>query len=190
MNRKIILIAGSCATGKSTFSYLLSKALNVPCFNKDKLKETIGDSLVEVPPEIFSKLSNTAFCLMKYISECFLKLQLPVILESNFRQAELDEIAKMAQLYQYDCLIYVFSGNIQKVFERYMSREKTDRHWIHISPITETIDTFSTNAKMFTSVKINKATVVNVDATNFNEINYDDLVQKAKAFLVESNCEL
>jgi len=43
MRNKIILVGGYCATGKSTFSLKLSEMINIPCFNKDIIKEVLGD---------------------------------------------------------------------------------------------------------------------------------------------------
>jgi adenylate kinase family enzyme len=38
MCKKLIIIAGYVAGGKTTFSLKLSKELSIPCFNKDLIK--------------------------------------------------------------------------------------------------------------------------------------------------------
>jgi tRNA uridine 5-carbamoylmethylation protein Kti12 len=43
VDNKIIIISGCPAAGKSTFSHQLARHLAVPCFNKDAIKETMGD---------------------------------------------------------------------------------------------------------------------------------------------------
>jgi dephospho-CoA kinase len=43
MNKKIILVGGYCASGKSVFSRKLSSLLSIPCFNKDIIEEVLGD---------------------------------------------------------------------------------------------------------------------------------------------------
>ncbi len=183
MNKKIILICGCCATGKSTFSRNLSEKLNIPCFNKDTIKETMGDSLVQVPPDVFSKLSNTAFCLMKYIAESFFMSQKPFILESNFRQTELNQLETLIEFYQYECLPYLFTGDMEVLYSRFINREKTNRHWIHISSATETFETFSGGVRPLGEVKMSNATVIRVDTTYFDKVNYKELEQKAIDFL-------
>ena len=45
MNKKIIIIAGYLASGKSTFALRLSKEINVPYFVKDTLKSAICTSI-------------------------------------------------------------------------------------------------------------------------------------------------
>jgi predicted kinase len=73
MKNKIIIVGGYCATGKSTFSRELSHLLNIPCFNKDIIKEVLGDGLSPEDNMIDKNGSNTTFMLMLHIAEQFLK---------------------------------------------------------------------------------------------------------------------
>lgn len=41
MNKKIIIIEGYLASGKSAFAQQLSRAVNVPCFIKDTFKSAL-----------------------------------------------------------------------------------------------------------------------------------------------------
>ena len=43
--RKLLLITGDLATGKSTFSNILSQRYKVNVFCKDSIKEVLGDTI-------------------------------------------------------------------------------------------------------------------------------------------------
>jgi adenylate kinase len=45
MKRHVVLVTGPPAAGKSTVARALSHALDLPCFSKDTIKETLFDSL-------------------------------------------------------------------------------------------------------------------------------------------------
>ena len=43
--KKLLLITGDLATGKSTFSDILSKRYDTVAFTKDTIKEVLGDTI-------------------------------------------------------------------------------------------------------------------------------------------------
>lgn len=47
---KLVLIMGDLAAGKSTFSKILSKRCNINVFNKDSVKEVLGDTVGFLKP--------------------------------------------------------------------------------------------------------------------------------------------
>jgi predicted kinase len=73
MENKIILVGGYCATGKSTFSLELSKLLNIPVFNKDIIKEVLGDGFGPENNIVEQKGSAATFLLMLHIAEQILQ---------------------------------------------------------------------------------------------------------------------
>ena len=64
MNKKIIIIGGYCASGKSVFSRKLSGLLNIPCFNKDIIKEVLGDGFGSENNMVSQKGSFATFLQM------------------------------------------------------------------------------------------------------------------------------
>ena len=73
MKNKIILVGGYCATGKSVFSNKLSNLLNIPCFNKDVIKEVLGDGFGSENNMVELKGSSATFLVMLYIAEKILQ---------------------------------------------------------------------------------------------------------------------
>ena len=132
MKNKIILIGGYCAAGKSTFARNLSKELNIPCFHKDTLKETLGDGFGSDSGEVFQKGSHATFLLMLHIAEQFLQVGQVCILESNFTMRELDQIKILLKKYNAECFLFVFKGNLDVLYDRYVERS-SERHWVHKS---------------------------------------------------------
>ena len=89
MTKKIILVAGLPAAGKSTFSRELSKRLSIPCFNKDVIKEVMADGFGKENEELLTrnkKGSAATFALMLHIAEQFMQTGNACILESNFQK--------------------------------------------------------------------------------------------------------
>ncbi len=182
MKNKIILISGYCATGKSTFSYKLAEKLNLPCFNKDRIKEVIGDGFGAENKDVHKKNSAVTFMLMMHIAENFLKAGKPCILESNFKLHESEQVKKLLEKYNCECLTFVFTGDLEVVYERYIEREKTNRHWVHIIE-GEDKEMFMNSHKQFGQADVSVGQTVKVNTTDFDKVDYEKLYDIAENFL-------
>jgi len=184
MNNKIIIVGGYCATGKSTFSRKLSGMFNIPCFNKDVIKEVLGDGFGPENNMVVKKGSATTFLLMLHIAERFLQTGNLCILESNFKLKEMEQIKTLLEKYNCKCLTFIFKGDFNILFDRYMKRDIAEkRHWVH--------DTFGENIDNFTDghlqAGIGKAGIgqtITIDATTFDRVNYDELFAIVKDFVI------
>lgn len=58
---ELLLITGDIAAGKSTFSEILSKRYNIVAFQKDTVKEVLGDSIGFHNREENKRLSDAAW---------------------------------------------------------------------------------------------------------------------------------
>jgi len=183
MKNKIIIVGGYCATGKSTFSRKLSHLLSIPCFNKDIIKEVLGDGLSQEDNMIDKKGSNTTFLLMLYIAEQFLMSKRICILESNFKLNEGELIKKLLEKYDCECLAFIFKGDLEVLFKRYIERNKNGkRHWVHVT-FGENPDNFKKYHQQngIGEVVIGKTIVT--DTTVFDKVNYEELYETAKIFI-------
>ena len=79
--QKIIIITGALATGKSTFSALLSDKLLVPSINKDNIKEILSDNFGFSSREENLKLSHATYEIMKYFMQRLMMESKDFILE-------------------------------------------------------------------------------------------------------------
>ena len=183
MKNKIIIVGGYCATGKSTFSRKLSRLLNIPCFNKDVIKEILGDSLSPEDNMIDKKGSNTTFLLMLHIAEQFLMSKKICILESNIKLNESELIKKLLEKYNCECLTFIFKGNLEVLFKRYTERGKNGkRHWVHIT-FDENSDNFKKYQLQYGLGEVEIGKTIVTDTTVFDEVNYEELYEAAKIFI-------
>jgi predicted kinase len=186
MKNKIILVGGYCATGKSTFSRELSKQLNIPVFNKDVIKEVLGDGFGPENNMVEQKGSATTFLLMLHIVERILQAGKICILESNFKSKEIEQIKILAEKYNCECLTFIFKGDFDILFDRYMKRDVSEkRHWVH-NTAGENKDNFKYYHLGFGIGEATIGQTIIKDATSFANINYDELFIAAKNFINNS----
>ena len=189
MKNKIILVAGYPAAGKSTFSRELAQRLNIPCFNKDTIKEVMSDGFGVENKEVLNrdkKASTATFMLMLHIAERFLQTGNICILESNFQilfplpLSESEQIKKLLEKYNAECLTFVFKGELDVISERYFNRDK-ERHWTH----ERAADKDSIKSYCIRSLlgEIEIGQTITVDATSFSDINYNELYDIAEKFI-------
>jgi len=184
MNNKIIITGGYCATGKSTFARKLAGMFNIPCFNKDVIKEVLGDGFGPENNMVVRKGSATTFLLMLHIAERFLQTGKICILESNFKLKEMEQIKILLEKYNCKCLTFIFKGDFDILFDRYMKRDVTEkRHWVH--------DTFGENLDNFRDGHLKSGIgetgigqTITIDATSFDKVNYDELFAIARDFII------
>ena len=187
MISKIIAVGGDCATGKSTFSRDLSQLLNIPCFNKDVIKEVLGDGFGSENDLVEQKGSATTFLLMLHIAERFMQTGNFCILESNFKAREIVQLKVLLEKYNCKCLTFIFKGDFNVLFDRYMGRDISEkRHWVH--------NTAGENAENFKEGHLQAGIgetgidqTITIDSTSFEKVNYDELFALAKNFILSDN---
>ena len=79
--KKLLLIMGDLATGKTTFANILSQRYNAILFFKDSIKEALGDTIGFSNRAENLKLSRASAELMYLIFRQFSKLDRDLILE-------------------------------------------------------------------------------------------------------------
>lgn len=163
--KKLILIGGDLASGKSTFANMLGDKLGLLVINKDNLKEILGDTIIVNTREENKKLSVVCFDLMCYLLKK--NKNATIILESNFKPYEMEELNKIVSEYGYDVLSLVLKGDNKILHERFLNRLNENRHYVHKSQDFTNLDDFVNTLNELRNVKyIGK--VINIDSSNFN----------------------
>ena len=184
MNNKIIIVGGYCATGKSTFSRKLSQMLHIPCFNKDVIKEVLGDGIGPENNMVEKKGSAATFLLMLHIAERFLQTGNLCILESNFKLKEIEQIKILLEKYNCKCLTFIFKGDFNILFDRYMKRDIAEkRHWVH-NVTGEDSENFKKSHLYYEIGESGIGQTIFTDTTSFTNINYEELFTIAKDFII------
>ena len=175
--RKIILIGGDLASGKSTYSYYLRDKYDLTLINKDTLKEIIGDMYYACCREENIKLSRLSFEIIKY----FIKVtKCNIIIESNFKDYEMEELKQF--LPNNDILSLHFYGDDKLLHERFLKRLPT-RHYVHQAQDFTNIDDMIKTQQDLRKVEY-IGEVVKVDVGRFDDLAKDvELTRKIEDFL-------
>ena len=167
-SKKILLIMGDLACGKSTFASILSKRYNINVFGKDSIKEVLGDTIGFSNREENLKLSGATMELMFFLFRQFAKLNQPLILESNFHTKELEILHKIANEHGYEVLTLVLRGNVEILHQRYLHRAKNEnRHPVHLSTTMNIFEEFKAYLERCRNEEI-PGKVLEIDANNFS----------------------
>ena len=132
--RKLLLITGDLAVGKSRFAEILSNRYGIAVMYKDRVKELLCDSIGFADREENKRLSVVAVELMAHYFTSMTVSGSDIILEANFRENELKKIYKIAVQKEYEVLCLVLRADMDIIYKRFVNRiENENRHPAHIS---------------------------------------------------------
>lgn len=166
--KKLLLITGDIAAGKSTFSRILSGRYHVAAFQKDTVKEILGDFIGFRNREENKVLSNTAIEILCHIFEGIAAADESLILEANFHEEELIKLHMIAAKQQYDVLTLVLRGDAEVLYRRYLHRiTEENRHPVHLSTTLDVKEDFIKTAEWIRREKIIGEKMI-IEATDFS----------------------
>ena len=166
--RKLLLVTGDLATGKSTFSDFLSSKYEAVVLHKDTIKEVLGDTVGFFSREENLKLSNATMALMRFLFSETGKLGKDLILEANFHSADLEKLHQIAGSYGYDVLTLVLRGDPGILHQRYLRRiTHENRHPVHLSTTFHIYDDFVAYLDRSRKETI-PGEAINIDASDFS----------------------
>ena len=173
--RKLIIITGELASGKSTLAASLSEELQIPFLTKDSLKEIACDAIGYSSREENRKLSISAVNSMIYVFEQSAKVGQDMILEANFRSDEILRIKEVCDEYSYSVVLLSLTGDISLLYQRFLDRLAT-RHRAHTSlNLDNSLERFA--SYIYEIRNENMIYPVNyIDMTNLDE---DEVVEEA-----------
>jgi predicted kinase len=86
--RRVFLVTGLPATGKTTLARELARTLAAPLLSKDAIKEPLFDILGAVDRAASRRLSDASFAVLFALADEFLARPGALVLEGNFRPGE------------------------------------------------------------------------------------------------------
>lgn len=182
-NKKLLLIMGDLACGKSTFANLLSNRYNTSVFGKDSIKEVLGDTIGFANREENLKLSRATMELMFFLFSEFTKLNKPLILESNFHTKELETLHKMASERGYEVLTLVLRGDVEAPHKRYLHRmQNENRHPVHLSTTLDVFEDFKGYTEYSRSEAI-PGEYIEINANDFSYQTDTELLSQIDKFM-------
>ena len=182
--KKLLLITGDLATGKSTFAHILSQRYDTCLIVKDTVKEVLGDVLGASSNEESKRLSIAAVEVMFYTFSAFESVNKDLILEANFHAEELVKIHEMAAKSGYEVLTLVIRANPEILHKRYLNRMKNEnRHPVHLSAVFEAFDDFKAYIERSRAESVPGDTIC-VSADDFSYQTDEEILKKIDDFLM------
>ena len=186
MNNKIIIVAGILAGGKTAFSQRLSKELGIPCFNKDLIKIELNKNIEISNREDSVKLSITTANIMWFISEAFMKVGKPLIIEANFNNVSELRIKELLEKYNYKSLTYLFIGDLRILHKRFIERDNSNERdkANRINGLLNDFSIWESSVKPFIEFSIG-GKMIKVDTTDFLKVNFEKHIKQGLKFINE-----
>lgn len=128
--KKVILLGGVLAAGKSTYAQILKEKFNITTITKDRLKEILGDNIYAKNRAQNKALSSACFDIFKYlIKQCTCNL----LFECNFKPQELVLLKALCNENGYKVLSIVCDADNEILHQRFIKRLGDNRHYVHKS---------------------------------------------------------
>jgi predicted kinase len=179
--KQVLLVSGHLAALKSTLSKKLSIDLNAICLNKDDMKEVLGDTIGFTNREENLKLSKATFQMMLKMMLDILKIDDLVILESNFKVSEMNQLNALIEEQKIHSSTVFLTGDAKVLYERYVKRQP-ERHPVHTSTGLISFDNFKASMESFDQ-SVYGGSYILFDTTVMNEELYQVMLQQVKNLL-------
>lgn len=181
--KKLLLVTGDLAAGKSTFSEFLSKRYDITVFHKDTIKEILGDTIGFSNREENLKLSHATMELMMFLYSEFAKQDKDLMLESNFHTAELERLQSIAKEHGYKVLTLVLRGDVAILHKRYLNRIcNENRHPVHLSTTFDVFEDFKAYIEHTRQEEI-PGEMLLISADDFSYQNNEEVLARLDEFM-------
>ena len=193
INKKIVIIAGYLASGKSTFAQRLSNDVNVPYFDKDTFKSAICANIPIIKREESRKFSAATFDAIAYVMERLMETGCPLIIEGNFvmggfmKTNEGEKIRSLIEKYDYQSMTFIFWGDVRVICDRFNEREKLPERGQANRAFAEL--TYEDCEKLLPQLGDFSAggKIIKIDTTDFSKVDFDKQIEAVRLFLDSDN---
>lgn len=185
MSKKIIIVAGASASGKTRYANYLVDQLNIPLLSKDTIREVLYDSIQFNISSISENqnLGACAYSLLYYFAEVLMKSDVEFIMESNFTKASELILQNLMQKYNYSCMTIIFDAPLEILHQRFINRENTEERHIGLSKGLyndyENFRKVAINQQDFDFGNIRKK----INVSDFNKVDYESITNEIKNYL-------
>jgi dephospho-CoA kinase len=173
MCKKIIIITGYVAAGKTTFSQQLSVDLGIPCINKDYIAVELGKTIEKNNRDDGKRISATAINMLMFIIEILMKNNLPLIIEGNLKHPNEETLKALLKKYDYGSLTYVFTGDLKILHKRFIERDNSpERDRLNkINGLLDDFTVFEQTIKSLGDFSVGDQ-IIKIDTTDFSKIDF------------------
>lgn len=172
-NREVVVVSGAPGTGKSTIGAALSKALEIPFFSLDEVKEALGDSLGTGDEGWSDRLGDAAAEVVFRLAET----QSPAVLEGWWRRERRERVIE-----RFAGALEVFCRCEGQVAERRMRRRhEAWRHPVHRDVINPGI--LDGHAQLSESVEPLRLGPHLIEVDTTSEVSLEMMIEEVRAAL-------
>lgn len=183
--KKLLLLTGDIAAGKTTFSNRLAQRYRCAVFQKDTVKELLSDRIGFETQQQNKALSAAAVDMLCHVFSRVAASGQNLILEANFHEDELRHLHSIAREAQYKVLTLVLRGDVEVLHRRYLHRmNEENRHPAHLSTTLHIREDFVENARRLRAARV-PGSVLAIDATSFTYQTDPEVLRAIDAFMSE-----
>jgi len=167
LSKKLILVSGTAASGKSTFANWLSVKLSVPLVCYDNIKRKVME---------LGK-GDISYEMMMLNIEEIMKSSSPLIADYFFVEMQRAEIEPLVARYQFKVIQVHLDADSEITYQRFVERNARDEGEKAIRQADLDIKRFTElthESKIFRY----DDTAIHVDTSDFAEVSYDEIVKR------------
>lgn len=176
MKPSLIIVSGWSCTGKTTLANQIGKRFSLPVFGRDDFKESLFDSLGYSDRQRSKQFGVAGYQLLYSVTDKILAAGHSIVIESNFKvHQDTEKLKNLKNKYQCSLLQIHCYAPISLALARFKARSLSgDRHPGHVDHLI--LEEMEANWKQggYEIVDICDRTL-RVDATNFAEIDYENI---------------
>lgn len=185
----LLLVNGLPGTGKSTLAAKLSKDLNIPCMQKDVLKEFFYDTLPIEGREQSRMIGRAVFEMLYTLAETYLSSGQSFMEESPFF-VEFGRPKFQAIINQYPATVievYCFTDKEERRKRVKDRNESGDRHQGHVDALTYLQPDEPEPYEEYAPLNVGE--LIKVDTTHFGDREYERLLTDIRARITRGTIE-
>jgi len=182
----IIIVTGRPASGKSTFAKWLAQELKLPLVSKDEIREVLFDRLGWKDRKWAQELGKASVDMMFYFAQAELEVGHSIIMDNSFYPPVSNpRFQGLKKEFNTESIQIICDADRETLFQRFkVHAESGHRHPGHGDK--EVLDELYLNlADNSSQILEIGGSVIEVDTTDFAQVNYQEILEQVKLWLVK-----